>query len=83
MSDVGILFRVYPVDNIDVNKLIDIAKESISPNKIEIEEIGFGIKVLKLFFRYNDSETTSSQIEDKIKSIKEVSEVEVIEESLI
>ncbi len=83
MSDIGILFRVYPVDNIDINQLIEDIKQATPTNNLEIEEIGFGIKVLKVFFKYNDSETTSSKIEDKLKSVKGVSEVEVIEESLI
>lgn len=83
MSDIGILFRVYPDDNIDINKLSEAIKKSTNAVNLEIEEIGFGIKVLKVFFKYNDSETTSSEIEDKLKNTKGVSQVEVIEESLI
>ncbi len=51
--------------------------------KTEIEEIGFGIKVIKALFQYNDEKTNSSEIESKIHAVNGIEQIEVIEESLI
>jgi translation elongation factor EF-1beta len=41
------------------------------------EDIGFGIKVLKVNFLLNDSEGGMDKLEEKIRQVKNVSEVEV------
>ena len=46
-------------------------------NKMWEEDIGFGIKVLKVNLLLNDSEGGMEQLEGKIRDIKNVSEVEV------
>lgn len=46
-------------------------------NKVWEEDVGFGIKVLKVNLLLNDSEGGMDQLEGKIREIKNVSEVEV------
>ena len=46
-------------------------------NKAWEEDVGFGIKVLKVNLLLNDSEGGMDQLEGKIREIKNVSEVEV------
>jgi translation elongation factor EF-1beta len=81
MGTAIILFRVYT----DAGREEEVKKEiekRLKPKGIELEDVGFGIKVLKVLFIYNDEEG-SSGIEADIKNISGVSEVEVLEESLI
>ncbi len=56
--------------------------DNLKPKSLQFEEIGFGIKVLKAFFVHDDS-TGSSEIEESIRKIPGVNEVEVEQESLI
>lgn len=46
-------------------------------NKTWEEDVGFGIKVLKVNFLLIDSEGGMDQLESKLRNIKNVSEVEV------
>ena len=62
---------------------ISSVKESLSNlentklQKVSEEDIGFGIKVLKALFLMKDSEGGADALEEKIKSISNVKEVEV------
>ncbi|MEM3841617.1 MAG: hypothetical protein QXN59_02915, partial [Candidatus Micrarchaeaceae archaeon] len=71
----------YPKEN-----SLDAAKkdvESLSPKGVQIEDIAFGIMVIKAMFVFDDSEDSSSAIEARLKKLPNVSEVEVDEETLI
>jgi translation elongation factor EF-1beta len=58
-------------------------KEKMKPQDMRAEEIGFGIKLIKAAFRFNDEQTGSSKIEEAVKNIEGVGEVEVEEETLL
>ena len=81
-STVGVLFKVYPAEN-EAEAVAQRIKDEMKPQSIAIDEIGFGIKILKPFFTFDDKTNTSMKIEEQLKKIKGVSEVEVIEESLL
>ena len=49
---------------------------------MQLEDIAFGIKVIKVMFVHDDSEG-SSIIEEKLRKVNGVTEVEVADESLI
>ncbi|MGC8587299.1 MAG: hypothetical protein ACP5K9_03385 [Candidatus Micrarchaeia archaeon] len=80
MSDVGVLFKVYPENG----KEEEISKRiaELKPSGIQLEDVAFGIKVIKVLFIHDDKEG-SSIFEEKLKQIPGVREVEVEEESLI
>ncbi|MGC8567827.1 MAG: hypothetical protein ACP5RP_02355 [Candidatus Micrarchaeia archaeon] len=84
MPSVGVVFKIYTKDNADPN---EVAKrvEGIEPKPkgISVEEVAFGIKIIKAYFVYEDSETGSSSIESRIRQVEGVSEVEVEDETLI
>jgi translation elongation factor EF-1beta len=82
MSNVGILFKIFAEDN-KTDELMVRIKETLAPKSMGTEELAFGIKIIKAFFEFDDSKTSSSSLEASIKAIKGVSEVEVLEESLI
>ncbi len=83
MAKVGIVYKVYPKQDINADSLMDKIKSELSPVSISAEDIAFGIKVIKAFFTYDDSEESSSAMEEKLNSIEGVAQVEVDEESLI
>ncbi len=81
MGDVAVLFRVYADAGREEEVKKEI-KEKLKPRGIELEDIAFGIKVIKVLFIHGDKEG-SSDIEDKLRKLGGVNEVEVLEESLI
>lgn len=81
MGNVAVLFRLYTEEG----KEEEVRKEVIaklSPKGTELEDVAFGIKVVKVLFIHDDK-VGSSDIEEKLKKITNVKEVEVIEETLI
>jgi translation elongation factor EF-1beta len=81
-STVGVLFKVYPLEG-QAESVAKRITEQMKANKVSIEEIGFGIKIVKPFFVFEDTQNSSAKIEEQLKKVEGVSEVEVLEESLI
>jgi translation elongation factor EF-1beta len=82
MSKVAVLFKVYPKDNMP-DKVLTNIKEKMNPAGMQMEDVAFGIKVIKVLFKFDDTETSSSKIEDQLKKVDGVSEIEVVEEGLL
>ena len=82
MAKVGALFKIF-TDEGKLDEVMDEIKKELKPQDIRSEELAFGIKVIKVLFVFEDSEVGSSSIEEKLKKVKGVSEVEVEQESLI
>ena len=81
MASVSVIFKVYPKDGMVDQAISDIKK--LGPKGSQVEDVGFGIKMIKVLFAFDDSNMSSSKLEDQLKALKSVSEVEVEEESLI
>lgn len=82
MGLVGVLYKIYPKEN----EAATVAErlKSLKPASVQSEEIGFGIIVVKAFFTFEDKgKVTSAVIEEQIRKLEGVSEVEVMEESLL
>lgn len=82
MSMVAVLFKIYPKEDL-LNVAIDEIKNLMNPKDIKTEDIGFGIKAIRALFTFNNDETTSSEIEKRLKQIDSINEIEVEKESLI
>ncbi|MCL4372373.1 hypothetical protein M1373_03590 [Candidatus Marsarchaeota archaeon] len=82
MSRIGVVFNVYPEEG-KMDSVVRQIKEKMKPASIEAQDIAFGIKVLKVFFVFEESETTSTKLEEGLKSISGVSQIDVSEESLV
>ncbi|MEM5802185.1 MAG: elongation factor 1-beta [Candidatus Aenigmatarchaeota archaeon] len=80
MAQVLAIFRVMP-KSVDTNldSLEEQIKNSISPEKIERKPIAFGIVALNVYKFMEDAEGEIEKIENKIKNIESVGEVEVLE----
>jgi translation elongation factor EF-1beta len=81
MGTVAVLFRVYAEGGKEENVRKEII-DKLKPKGSQLEDVAFGIKTIKVLFWHDDSQG-SSQIEEELKKIPGVKEVEIIEESLV
>ena len=82
MSKVAVVFKVYPKDGM-LDQAVANIKEKMNPPGMQTEDIAFGIKVIKVLFKFDDTETSSSKIEEELRKVEGVGEIEVFEEGLI
>ena len=82
MATVAILFKVYAEEN-SLDSVVSEIRSKLNPAGIQKEDVAFGIKVIKVLFKFDDKQTTSSKIEESLRKIEGVRELEVEEESLI
>jgi translation elongation factor EF-1beta len=82
MSTTAILFRIYPKEGM-LDKVMQNIRKALNPVGMQSEDIAFGIKTVKVLFKFDDEKTGSSSIEKSLKGVEGVDEVEVLEESLV
>ena len=80
MGKVATLFKVYS-DEAD-GLLQRVRAMEPRPTSVQLEEIGFGIKVIKVMFVHEDQDGSTSY-EDALRKLSGVKDVEVEEESLL
>lgn len=81
MASVAVLFKVYPKE-----QMLEVAVENIkklSPTGMQTDDIGFGIKIIKVMFKFDDTKESSTKFEDELRKTEGVGEIEVMEEGLI
>jgi len=77
-----IVFRILPADSsTDLSKIEAAAKGLVDVKRSEQEPLAFGLKSLKLTVFIMDGEGESDRVEEKIRSIEGVGEIEVLEMS--
>ncbi len=81
MTDVAVLFKVYTAEG-QADNVAKVVKDTLKPNAMQVEDVAFGIKILKVMFVHDDK-VGSSEFEEKLRKISGVNEVEVAEESLV
>jgi translation elongation factor aEF-1 beta len=88
LGKVAVSFKVMPLDEskdlvaIEKDLKSDLSKNYVLGNS-RIEELAFGIKVLKLIVIMSDEGGLVEDVEQRIRSFQDVGEVEVEEVSLI
>ncbi|MDE1855217.1 MAG: hypothetical protein KGH57_02775 [Candidatus Micrarchaeota archaeon] len=80
MGNVAVLFRVYTQEGKEEQVRKEIT-DRLKPKGSQLEDVAFGIKTIKVLFIHDDS-MGSSVIEEQLKKIPGVNEVEIVEESL-
>ncbi len=83
MAKVAVVFKVYPKDGQRAEVVANSIKDKLKPQGLQVEEIGFGIKCIKVLFMFDDAEESSSKMEAKLQAAEGVGQVEVAEESLV
>lgn len=81
MGDVATIFKIYTETGKETEVRDSIIK-TLKPKSIQLEDVAFGIKVIKVMFVHTDEEG-STAIEEKLKGIKNVTEVEVSDQTLL
>ena len=82
MGKVAITFKIMPDSaEIDAFELKDKINEKVKVQDYHVEEIAFGLKVLRVLIMSEDAAT--DELEEKIKSVAGVSEVEVESSTIV
>ncbi len=81
MGDVATIFKIYTETGKETEVRDNIIK-TLKPKSIQLEDVAFGIKVIKVMFVHTDEEG-STAIEEKLKAVKDVTEVEVADQTLL
>lgn len=77
-AEVALVYRVLPESvEVDVEKLKETIVNRLAPkykvDKVEVEEIGFGIKALRFYIRMPESdEYSSDEVEEILRSVEGV-----------
>lgn len=78
MAEVIVGFKVLPKDvDIDLDKLEERIKSEINPERIQRQPIAFGLVALLVTKFIPDAEGELEKMENKIRSIENVGEVEI------
>jgi translation elongation factor aEF-1 beta len=88
MGDILTVYKIFPEEIEDTDVIIAKIKEKLPEeyklNTIELEPVAFGLKIVKASFIFPDKiGGLSDKLEDFLKSIEEVSEIEVFAQTLI
>lgn len=88
MGDVLVQLRVLPESvDVDLNNLKEAISEKIEKlckvNEVKVEEIGFGLNALMFSVIIPDEEGKIDAVENAISSVKDVSQVDTRDVSLI
>lgn len=88
MGDVAVLLKILPTDvELDIEAVKTDVVGKIKPicevNKVEINEVGFGLKEIKLQVIVPDEEGKIDQVEKAIASVNGVGQVDTEEVTLV
>ena len=82
MGKMGVIFKVYPEEGA-LDKAMNGIKEKLKPVGMQAEDVAFGFKIIRVFFTFEDEYKASAKMEEALRGIEGVKEVEVEEESLL
>ncbi len=88
MGDVAVLLKILPTDvELDIDALKENVIGKVKPlceiNKVEINEVGFGLKAIKLQVIVPDQEGKIDLVEQAISSVEGVGQVDTEEVTLV
>ncbi len=81
MANVTVVAKIFAEDASKLNEIKASISQSMRLVDARIEDIGFGAKALKVMVVVSDKE--GGDIEEKLKSIKGVSQVQIEDVSLV
>ena len=84
MGKVLVTSKLFPESpNVDLEKIKKEVKEKINPEKMEEEPIAFGLVSLKVEKVIEDDGRSLEELEGKLKSISNISQVEIVQVSRV
>jgi len=78
MAIVVVNVKISTEDQENLEEKIEKLKEVCKINTAKLEEIGFGIKVIKAQIFVEDKEEGFDKVEERIKAVDGISEVDVL-----
>jgi translation elongation factor aEF-1 beta len=82
MGTAAIITKVFPESPEVLDKVKSSIQEEMNPYRLEEEEVAFGMKALRVTILVKDS-SGGTEIEERLKKIPGVSEVQIEEVTLI
>jgi len=80
MAEVIVTYKIMPKGlEVDLDKLESTIKDSVKPDQIKREPMAFGLYSLSVVKIIPDESGESDKIEDKLRKIDGVSEVQVVD----
>lgn len=76
MAEVIVRTKIYVENPEEIGKIEEEIKKSFKVGESKIEELGFGIKILKVVFMIDEKEGIDKS-EEKLKGINGVKQVEI------
>ncbi|MDP8011320.1 MAG: elongation factor 1-beta [Thermoplasmata archaeon] len=88
MGEVGIIYKILPRDlEIDVNDLSKRIEENLknicNVKGVQIKPIAFGLQAILMFVSIKDEGNASEIVEQKIREVEGVGEIDIEEMSLL
>lgn len=84
MAEVLVIARILPESlEVRIDELEKKIKEEVAPQKVEREPIAFGLTALKISKIIAEKEEEIKRFEERLKSIKGVSQVDILEVSRV
>ncbi|MBI1973289.1 hypothetical protein HYS54_00605 [Candidatus Micrarchaeota archaeon] len=83
MGKAMIVYRVYPQEGYDLAKLVDAIGRLDKIRGVQREPIAFGLELVKCGFLIDDKLDKPEEIEQKLRKVDGVKEVETLDVTLI
>lgn len=77
MGQVAVVFRLLPSEIEHYEKMKLSVKERLSPYRMEEKDIGFGLKALYATFIIEDSSGGADMLEEKLRGLEGVGQVDI------
>ncbi len=77
MADVAVNVKIYLENPEKADEVLNKIKEKTNLKDSKIEDVGFGIKIIRGLFIIPDSEGGTDKLEEQLKSIEGISNIEV------
>ena len=77
MSEVALTIKIFPKEGEEPNSIVEEINKKIEVKEFKVEDIGFGIRVLRILLLVDDKEGEVERVEQILSSIDKISSFEI------